>query len=243
MSAATLQGPVIAWASDHHDHHTYTDTDKDPHAGFLFIGIGRAIQQQMTFCINSWTHFVGDQQYTSGTPRDSWGIALFLLGENWHNFHHAFPSDYRNGDKWYHFDVHKWIIFLMSKVGLAWDLQMTSKERISAKMNLTQEQFRKNTVESWENIKVKSVDLVDLLYSHYKKIETSKQKFTDTVSSSISSTYYDLKVKLDSLIEIATNSCEMPEESTEKMLKRAQASLEKIEVYVHKILCNNHNIA
>jgi stearoyl-CoA desaturase (delta-9 desaturase) len=317
LSAATLQGPVIAWASDHHDHHTYTDTDKDPHsplkyknkvlgflwshmgwmifndqknkvlnkytlvklgrnkilmwqlknywkialfmnivpplligyflggdfrhayAGFLFIGIGRAIQQQMTFCINSWTHFVGDQQYTSGTPRDSWGIALFLLGENWHNFHHAFPSDYRNGHKWYHFDVHKWIIFLMSKVALAWDLQLTSPERISAKMSLTQEQARKNTIQNWENIKVKSADLVDLLYSHYnhyKKIENSKQKLADTVSSSISSTYSDLRARLDNLIEISTNSCEVPEKSSEQMLKRAQATLEKIEAYVHRLL-------
>ena len=27
LSAATLQGPVIAWASDHHNHHTFTVTD------------------------------------------------------------------------------------------------------------------------------------------------------------------------------------------------------------------------
>lgn len=57
-----------------------------------------------------------------------------LLGENWHNFHHAFASDYRNGHKWYQFDVHKWIIALMEKVGLATDLVVTSDVRIKSMM-------------------------------------------------------------------------------------------------------------
>jgi stearoyl-CoA desaturase (delta-9 desaturase) len=319
LSAATLQGPVIAWASDHHNHHTFTDTDKDPHsplkyknrilgflwshmgwmifkddnnkniskttivklgrnkllmwqlkhywtiailmnilpplligyliggnlesayAGLLFIGVGRAIQQQMTFCINSWTHFVGDRKYTSGTARDSWSIAFLLLGENWHNFHHAFPSDYRNGHKWYHFDAHKWIIFLMSKVGLAWDLQSTSEERISARMNLTQDQFRKNTIQNWESIKIKSTELMESLYSQYKKIETSKQKITSSFSNSIQSTYFDMKNKLENILTIATKICEIPENSTDDMLKKAYDSLEKIEKYVNTNFTPNLN--
>jgi DnaJ-class molecular chaperone len=64
------------------------------------------VQQQVTFFVNSLCHFVGTQKYTNGTSRDIWWLALLLLGENWHNFHHAFPSDYRNGHKWHQFDVH-----------------------------------------------------------------------------------------------------------------------------------------
>jgi len=311
LSAGTLQGPVIAWASDHHNHHTFTDTDKDPHsplkyknkvlgflwahigwmiikeesaktiskttlvklgrnkllmwqlkyywqiaifmnivppmligyliggdmksayAGLLFIAIGRAIQQEMTFCINSWTHFVGDQKYTSGTARDSWGISILLLGENWHNFHHAFPSDYRNGHQWYHFDVHKWIIFLMSKVGLAWDLQLTSEERISARMTLTKEQFRKNTIENWENIRVKSAELIDMLYSQYKKLESSKQKIANSFSNSFNTAYSDMKEKLDSLMDLSTKIREIPEKSSEEMLNKAQETLKNIEKYLN----------
>jgi len=311
LSAGTLQGPVIAWASDHHNHHTFTDTDKDPHsplkyknkvlgflwahigwmiikeesaktiskttlvklgrnkllmwqlkyywqiaifmnivppmligyliggdmksayAGLLFIAIGRAIQQEMTFCINSWTHFVGDQKYTSGTARDSWGISILLLGENWHNFHHAFPSDYRNGHQWYHFDVHKWIIFLMSKVGLAWDLQLTSEERISARMTLTKEQFRKNTIENWENIRVKSAELIDMLYSQYKKLESSKQKIANSFSNSFNTAYSDIKEKLDSLMDLSTKIREIPEKSSEEMLNKAQETLKNIEKYLN----------
>jgi len=317
LSAGTLQSPVIAWASYHHDHHTFTDTDKDPHsplkyqnkilgflwshvgwmifsgnspktinkatliklgrnkllmwqlknywkiaifmniipplfigylvggtlesayAGFLFIGIGRIIQQQMTFCINSWTHFVGDQKYTNGTARDSWGIAFLLLGENWHNFHHAFPSDYRNGHKWYHFDAHKWIIFLMSKIGLAWDLQLTSEERIQAKMRLTQEAFAKNTVQKWCNIRLRSADLMENLLVQYKKIDSSKRKIATSVSDSIKSAYLDLKNKLDNLLSLSTKLSEIPEKSTEEMIKKAENTLKNIEQYLNRGFSRN----
>lgn len=102
--------------------------------GFLFIGLGRMIQQHFTFMVNSVCHFWGRRPYSQGTARDVWWLALFLLGENWHNFHHAFPSDYRNGHKWYHFDAHKWIIAGLAKIGLAYDLDQTEAVRIRARI-------------------------------------------------------------------------------------------------------------
>ncbi|MDZ5762641.1 Acyl-CoA desaturase [Candidatus Cyrtobacter comes] len=102
-------------------------------AFYVFVGFGRAIQQHATFCVNSACHFLGTKKYIDGTAGDIWWLALFLLGENWHNFHHAFPRDYRNGHKWYHFDVHKWIIYTMSKIGLATDLVVTPESRIHVK--------------------------------------------------------------------------------------------------------------
>ena len=45
-------------------------------------------------------------------------MALLTFGEGYHNYHHAFAADYRNGIKWYHFDPSKWIIWLSSKIGL-----------------------------------------------------------------------------------------------------------------------------
>lgn len=95
--------------------------------------VGYLIEQHATFSVNSLCHFVGSKKYYKGTTGDIWWMALFLLGENWHNFHHAFPLDYRNGVKWYYFDVHKWIINVMSKLGLAWNLEVTPEIRIQAK--------------------------------------------------------------------------------------------------------------
>jgi len=103
-------------------------------AGYIFIGLARALQQHVTFCVNSLCHFVGSRKYYLGTARDIWWFFPFLLGENWHNFHHAFARDYRNGVKWYHLDVHKWIIFALEKLGLATELVRTPDVRIKARM-------------------------------------------------------------------------------------------------------------
>ena len=228
LSAATLQGPILAWVSDHTEHHMYTDTKKDPHSAkkfknrlvgfmwshmgwmlqmdsgkklsriaiarlgrnsvvmwqfrnywkiaitmntlvpfllgyiaggnlqyaissFLFFGLGRALQQQATFCVNSIVHCdIGTNKYYYGSARDIWWMFFLLLGENWHNFHHAFANDYRNGHKWYHADVHKWIIGLMAKIGLATELVVTSELRIQAMSKIVIGRFNRD-----KNIKIK----------------------------------------------------------------------------------------
>ncbi len=40
-------------------------------------------------------------------------------GEGYHNYHHTFPRDYRNGPQWYNVDPSKWLIYTLSKLGLA----------------------------------------------------------------------------------------------------------------------------
>jgi len=44
---------------------------------------------------------------------------VLTLGEGYHNFHHEFPNDYRNGIKWYHYDPTKWLIRAFEYAGLA----------------------------------------------------------------------------------------------------------------------------
>jgi len=84
-----------------------------------------------TWCINSVCHTFGNRTYdTQGTARDHWLVAFLTFGEGYHNFHHRFPSDYRNGVKWYHLDPSKWIIALWEKLGLAWDLMRVPQDRI-----------------------------------------------------------------------------------------------------------------
>eukprot|EP01083_Nonionella_stella_P307729 1082784_1 len=52
------------------------------------------------------------------------------MGEGYHNFHHEFPNDYRNGFKWYHYDPTKWFILCMKYVGLAYDLNTFDENEI-----------------------------------------------------------------------------------------------------------------
>jgi stearoyl-CoA desaturase (delta-9 desaturase) len=85
-----------------------------------------------SFFINSFAHTFGTQPYDGkNSARDNWIAALLTNGEGFHNFHHRFPNDYRNGWCWYHWDPSKWLIFALSKCGLAWDLRKTSDERIA----------------------------------------------------------------------------------------------------------------
>ncbi|MGA3169610.1 MAG: fatty acid desaturase [Chthoniobacteraceae bacterium] len=99
---------------------------------FLIAGVARVVVlQQCTFCINSLCHYFGSQPYSSRcSARDSWVAALVTFGEGYHNYHHEFPYDYRNGVKPWHFDPTKWIIWLLSKVGMAKDLRRTSEKAI-----------------------------------------------------------------------------------------------------------------
>ena len=92
---------------------------------FILAGIGRTFfVLNSTFCINSICHMWGAQPHGTGdSSRDSWWISLITFGEGYHNYHHMFLRDYRNGAEWYHFDPSKWLIFTLSKLGLAYNLQ------------------------------------------------------------------------------------------------------------------------
>ncbi len=93
------------------------------------------------FFINSFAHTFGSRPYDASiSARDNWVGAFLTNGEGYHNFHHKFPMDYRNGIRWYHWDPTKWVIWFLSLFGIARDLRRTPEDQISAakKMTLSQ---------------------------------------------------------------------------------------------------------
>jgi stearoyl-CoA desaturase (delta-9 desaturase) len=98
---------------------------------FLLAGVGRTFAVlNSTFCINSICHLWGDQPHgQEDSSRDSWWISLLTFGEGYHNYHHTYPGDYRNGRLWYNFDPSKWLIYTLSLVGLASSLRRVSDSR------------------------------------------------------------------------------------------------------------------
>jgi stearoyl-CoA desaturase (delta-9 desaturase) len=77
-----------------------------------------------TFTINSLCHMIGSQPHgTQDSSRDSWLVSFVSFGEGYHNYHHTYARDYRNGPKWYNFDPSKWIIYTLSLFGLATNLR------------------------------------------------------------------------------------------------------------------------
>ncbi len=192
---------------------------------FLFIGLGRAFQQQTTFCVNSLCHFVGNKKYCKGTAGNVWWFAPFLLGENWHNFHHAFATDYRNGTKWYHLDVHKWIIYLMSKLGLAWDLDCTSELRIEAKMQELLKSVTDQRRERLDFIHAKINELTECVKHTLTQIENSSA----TIKSKIASSYIEIQDSLSNLTKQLHSTIRITEKSSEKLLRMATKKIELLE--------------
>ncbi|ATQ83004.1 acyl-CoA desaturase [Moraxella osloensis] len=95
-------------------------------AGTLVLaGLLRLVlSHHFTFFINSLCHMFGTRPYTdTNTARDNPILAIFTWGEGYHNYHHFFQYDYRNGVKWWQYDPSKWIIYGLSKIGLTWDLK------------------------------------------------------------------------------------------------------------------------
>jgi stearoyl-CoA desaturase (delta-9 desaturase) len=99
---------------------------------FLIAGVARlVVLQHCTFCINSLCHYIGSRPYSSKcSARDSWLMAIVTLGEGYHNFHHEFQYDYRNGVKPWQIDPTKWLIWTLSKLRLVQKLRRVPKEKI-----------------------------------------------------------------------------------------------------------------
>lgn len=95
--------------------------------GLVLGGLLRmVVVHHFTFFINSLCHWWGWQPYTdTNTARDNSVLAVFTYGEGYHNFHHIFAADYRNGIRWYHVDPTKWMIKTMSYVNLVKNLRVT----------------------------------------------------------------------------------------------------------------------
>ena len=100
--------------------------------GFIIAGALRmTFVHHSTFCINSLAHILGDRTYNDkSTACDNWIVALITYGEGYHNFHHKFPVDYRNGIRYYHFDPTKWLIKGLSYFGITSDLKRINDKKI-----------------------------------------------------------------------------------------------------------------
>jgi stearoyl-CoA desaturase (delta-9 desaturase) len=114
--------------------------------GYFVAGLARLVfVHHSTFFVNSLAHYAGAATFTDGhTARNSIITALLTLGEGYHNFHHEFPSDYRNGLEWYQYDPTKWFIRSLSHIGLTYDLQRFPMNEIDkGKLQMRQKKLNK----------------------------------------------------------------------------------------------------
>ncbi|MGC1479996.1 MAG: fatty acid desaturase [Chthoniobacterales bacterium] len=126
---------------------------------FLLAGVARTVfVHHMTFCINSLCHWIGDRPYSSNiSARDSFLMAIFTFGEGYHNYHHEFQYDYRNGVKPWQFDPTKWMIWTLHKLGLVSNLRRVGEERIIKAQIAEQQRHLEEKMSSYQGVVCDSV--------------------------------------------------------------------------------------
>jgi stearoyl-CoA desaturase (delta-9 desaturase) len=99
---------------------------------FILAGVLRlVVSHHVTFFINSLAHMWGSRPYTDeNTARDNSVLAFFTYGEGYHNYHHIFAHDYRNGVRWWLWDRSTWLIAGVQYVGLTSRLKRTAPFQI-----------------------------------------------------------------------------------------------------------------
>ena len=108
----------------------------DALGGLLIAGFLRLFfQYHFTFSVNSVLHWGRTRRYSQlGTACVNTWLAVPTMGESYHEPHHWAEDDYRLGRRWYDIDPGKWLIFLCSKVGLAWDLKRVPETELLARV-------------------------------------------------------------------------------------------------------------
>jgi stearoyl-CoA desaturase (Delta-9 desaturase) len=141
------------------------------------------ILHHTTWFINSLAHTWGTHNYSDEhSAVDNYFISLLTYGEGYHNYHHTFAQDYRNGIRWYHFDPTKWLIWFMSKLGLARDLKKVNdfrifkqlisqhKEKLAESLILSRNFDLKNKVIANADRLIERLNRLQSLYEKYKTV-------------------------------------------------------------------------
>ncbi len=150
-------------------------------AGFLRI----VTTHHFTFFINSIAHKWGAQPYTDeNTARDNHFFAFLTFGEGYHNYHHIFQNDYRNGIKWWQWDPTKWLIKGCELVGLARNLRVVpdfkiQRARLDMQFKRAQEKLAKaQNREQWSDLLEKEYEQFKTMLAEWKSLQSERYQET-----------------------------------------------------------------
>ena len=156
----------------------------------LIAGVLRIVStHHVTFFINSIAHKWGSQPYTDeNTARDNALFAFFTHGEGYHNYHHIFQTDYRNGIRWYHWDPTKWFIKGCSFVGLSSNLKVVPNIKIQralinmqfkrAEEKLATSKAKAQSKEKWGELLEKEYDNFRQVLNEWTELQALKLEMT-----------------------------------------------------------------
>ena len=155
---------------------------------------------------------IGKRPYsTNHSARDSWIAAIFTMGEGYHNYHHEFQWDYRNGVKPWQLDPSKWIIWTLSKIGLTSELKRVPQERIllaetketkkqlNTQISLFQDSIAESANELVEQALSSLEDLSDRLSEITTELQTAAQTKINLSKSKIHELHKEVRAMLQEI--------------------------------------------
>jgi stearoyl-CoA desaturase (delta-9 desaturase) len=112
--------------------------------GFFWGALVRvSLLHHVTWSINSICHAAGQRPFRSRDKSGNvWWLAIFSMGESWHNLHHADPTSARHGVLRGQLDSSGRIIWAFEKFGWVHDVRWPSAERIKARLVAERERER-----------------------------------------------------------------------------------------------------
>ena len=113
------------------------------------------------------------------------------MGEGYHNFHHKFQFDYRNGIRWYHWDPTKWTIQLAALTGLAKKLKTVQfSEILKARLEVESLKF-KNSQLYIEKLEPLSQKLIET----QARFEKLKKEYSAQKNQKVIELYAEIELK------------------------------------------------
>lgn len=96
------------------------------------------VSLHMTWLVNSAAHTWGYKPYDKNiAPTENPAMSIGMFGEGFHNFHHAFPQDYKSSEFGILFNPATIFIDLMALIGQAYDLKTTPQHVIEKRIERT----------------------------------------------------------------------------------------------------------
>jgi stearoyl-CoA desaturase (delta-9 desaturase) len=141
------------------------------------------VLHHFTWFINSLAHTWGDKPFCQEQSAvNNYIIALLTFGEGYHNYHHTFANDYRNGIRWYHFDPTKWLIWTLNKIGLVSGLKQVDAYTIKKRLVLQRKELLLDRLcNVWhvkkEELEQKVVELSEQIVSKIAEIKQLKEQY------------------------------------------------------------------
>ncbi|XP_055594368.1 delta(9)-fatty-acid desaturase fat-7-like [Uranotaenia lowii] len=106
--------------------------NEDPwYALFVAFFLRTCLSLNGTWSVNSAAHMFGTRAYDKTIwPVENMFVSFVAMGEGWHNYHHAFPWDYRASEYGTPLNLTGTLIDLLAKYGAIWDRKTATSNMV-----------------------------------------------------------------------------------------------------------------